>query len=306
MILAPMQGLTEVLFRRTYEECFPGVIPLAVAPFISLTHNLLSTTHSALPSAFDDVLPENNRESMTVVPQILGKEPEEFVAVATRLRDMGYDEVNWNIGCPMRAITAKHRGSGILPHPDELRAVLDEVMPRLPLRLSVKMRLGLQHADECFGVAAVLADYPLASITVHPRLGRQQYSGVPDLDTFERLLPLLKVPVIYNGDLRSQADIDGVLRRFPGLRDIMVGRGILYNPTLPLGISDARQSALFIRRLIEAIHETFPHEQGRVRKIKEYWCLLWKSQPISEMDARKALREQDLETVEKIIFELLQ
>lgn len=306
MILAPMQGLTEVLFRRTYEECFPGVIPLAVAPFISLTHNLLSTTHSALPSAFDDVLPENNRESMTVVPQILGKEPEEFVGVATRLRDMGYDEVNWNIGCPMRAITAKHRGSGILPHPDELRAVLDEVMPRLPLRLSVKMRLGLQHADECFGVAAVLADYPLASITVHPRLGRQQYSGVPDLDTFERLLPLLKVPVIYNGDLRSQADIDGVLRRFPGLRDIMVGRGILYNPTLPLGISDARQSALFIRRLIEAIHETFPHEQGRVRKIKEYWCLLWKSQPISEMDARKALREQDLETVEKIIFELLQ
>lgn len=306
-----MQGLTEVLFRRVYEECFPGAIPLAISPFISLTHNL----HFSIDNAqIRDVLPENNRGSIPVIPQLLGKEPEEFVFISNYLYDLGYSEVNWNIGCPMRKVTGKHRGCGILPYPDEVRALLDAVVPRLKGRLSVKTRIGLKDKEEIFHIIPVLNDYPLASVTVHPRLGRQQYTGVPDLNTFSEVLPLLKAPVIYNGDICTVADAQHIRERFPQVTDLMVGRGILYNPTLPLDLTSdssltTHHSSLtkrFIHRLMEEIRTTLPTEESVMRKTKEYWSLLWKSLPISEMEARKVLRAQELTTVDNLIKEFIQ
>lgn len=310
MILAPMQGLTEVLFRRVYEECFPGAIRLAVSPFLSLTHGNLADAWEKI----EDVLPENNVGSMPVIPQILGKEAEEFVELANRLHDLGYNEVNWNMGCPMRKVTGKHRGSGILPYPDEVRALLDAVVPRLKGRMSVKMRLGLRDKEEIFRLVPILNDYPLASVTVHPRTGRQQYGGIPDLETFGRVLPLFKAPVIYNGDLRTPADFHRIAARFPQVADVMVGRGILYNPALPLQNEEARieneelrkLNSLFIRRLMEEIARRMPTPEARIRKTKEYWCLLWKALDISETRAREVLRAQDMGAVEKMITSFTQ
>ena len=310
MILAPMQGLTEVMFRRVYEECFPGAIALAVSPFLSLTHGNLADAWDKI----EDVLPENNVGSIPVIPQILGKEPDEFVALGNRLYELGYSELNWNMGCPMRKVAAKHRGSGILPYPDEVRSILDNVLPQLKPHLSVKVRLGLKSTDDIFRLIPVLNDYPLASVTVHPRLGRQQYNGHPDLDTFARVLPMLKAPVVYNGDIVTGADARGIRERFPGVADLMVGRGVLYRPTLPLDIADPdrdtsndlRLAAHFIERLVQEILSTMPTDQARIRKKKEYWCLIWKSLPISEMQARQVLHQEKLTIVEKMICELLQ
>ena len=310
MILAPMQGLTEVLFRRVYEECFPGAIALAVSPFLSLTHGNLADAWEKI----EDVLPENNVGSIPVIPQILGKEPTEFITLGNRLYDIGYKEINWNMGCPMRKVAAKHRGSGILPYPDEVRAILDAVLPNLKPTLSVKVRLGLKDPDDIFRLVPIFNDYPLASVTVHPRLGRQQYNGYPDLDTFGKVLPLLKAPVIYNGDIVSAADARRIKERFPQVADLMVGRGVLYRPTLPLEIDDPEfktdnsfdATKYFIRRLVEEILSTFPTEQSKIRKIKEYWCLVWKSLPISEMQAREVLHQEKLTIVEKMICHLLQ
>ena len=319
MILAPMQGLTELLFRRVYEECFSGAIRLAVTPFLSLTHNLHNlladgAQSSTLRHFMRDVLPEANKGSIPITPQILGKEPDEFIALGNKLYDMGYGEVNWNIGCPMRNITGKHRGSGILPYPDEVRAVLDAVIPELKPQLSVKMRIGLRQKEDIFALVPVLNDYPLASITIHPRLGRQQYTGVPDMETFGQVLPLIKHPVIYNGDITSVADVQRIKEKYPAVADIMVGRGILYRPTLPLEIEgqpmseeDRLQATKhFIRRMNEEIRKTAPSDESAIRKTKEYWCMLWRGLPISEAEARKVLREQELTSVDKLICSFIQ
>lgn len=311
MILAPMQGLTELLFRRVYEECFPGAIRLAVTPFLSLTHNLHNLLNDKSQSTtlrhyLRDVLPEANVGSIPITPQILGKEPEEFIALGNRLYDMGYSEVNWNIGCPMRNITGKHRGSGILPYPEEVRAVLDAVIPELKPKLSIKMRIGLRQKEEIMALVPVLNNYPLASVTIHPRLGRQQYTGVPDMETFGQVLPLIKHPVIYNGDIRTAADIQQIKEMYPKVSDIMVGRGILYTPTLPLGKIDMKLTKQFIGRLMEEIRRTAPTEESALRKTKEYWCMLWRSLPLSEAEARKVLREQELTAVDKMIYTFIQ
>ncbi|MBQ9418072.1 MAG: tRNA-dihydrouridine synthase [Bacteroidales bacterium] len=315
MILAPMQGLTELLFRRTYEECFPGAIRLAISPFLSLTHGITQRREFSLEAVrFADVWPAANRGSIPVVPQILGKEPEEFVALANALADAGYSEVNWNIGCPMRAITAKHRGSGILPYPDEVRALLEAVMPRMRAKLSVKMRLGLKDKGEILALVPVLNDFPLASVAIHPRLGRQQYTGQCDLDAFCQAADRLRHRVIYNGDITSAADAQRVHERWPQVAELMVGRGVLSNPTLPLELagvsfSEAERhtaACRLIRRLMEAIGERYGTSESAVRKAKEYWCLLWHSLPVSEVQARQVLRAGEWEAVDKMVKEMTQ
>lgn len=309
MILAPMQGLTEVLFRKCYETCFPGIIDKAVSPFLSLTHGNLADAWKKI----DDVLPENNIGSIPVVPQILGKEGDEFTQLANRLGEIGYDEVNWNIGCPMRRVAGKHRGSGILPYPDEIRQVLDTVVPKLQhISLSIKMRLGYVSADEIFKIIPILNDYPLKNVTIHPRTGKQQYSGSIDLNTFDQAIRLLKHPSIYNGDICSPEHYQYIRNRFTQLNDVMIGRGVLYDPTLPLKIKQipcsVSDTVRFIKTLIEAILAQPVSDEGKQRKIKEYWCLLWHSTGITEIESKKVLHTPTLndacQTIEKILLSL--
>ena len=300
-----MQGLTEVLFRRVFHRCFPGAFDYAVSPFLSLTHGNLNDAWKKIT----DVLPEVNADSMAVVPQLLGKEVEEFVALANRLGEVGYSEVNWNIGCPMRRVAAKHRGSGILPYPDEVRQVLDGVMPRLKVSLSIKMRLGHQHDDEILQLIPILNDYPLRSVTIHPRTGKQQYGGAVNPDRFGECMALLSHPVIYNGDIRTVDDHSRVVGRFPGVQAVMIGRGALYDPTLPSRIKQLPLSsdaiACFIHELLDAIQAQPISDEAKLRKTKEYWCLLWHATTLSEMQARSVLHMTDLDDLHTAIRQIV-
>ena len=295
-----MQGLTEVLFRRCYETCFPHVIDRAVSPFISLTHGNLAEAEKKI----HDVLPANNKGSIPVVPQILGREADEFVQLAQRLGDLGYNEVNWNIGCPMRRVAGKHRGSGILPHPDEVERLLDAVLPQLHgLQLSIKMRLGYSNADEIFTLIPILNSYPLASVTIHPRTGRQQYGGEVDLVRFARAASQIVHPVIYNGDIVTESDYRRIKKAYPQIAEVMIGRGILYDPLLPHKIKGlpTEHPKRFVEELIGAILHTMPSDEAKIRKIKEYWCLLRRCSRKSENITRQVLHSTDLqETIKKI------
>lgn len=321
-----MQGLTELLFRRAFERAFPGAFDYAVSPFISLTHGNLRDAEKKI----DDVLPERNRGSMRVVPQILGHEVGEFVDLANRLYDLGYEEVNWNIGCPMRRVAGKHRGSGILPYPEEVRAVLDGVVPAMRPQLSVKMRLGYRSAKEIDSIVPILNDYPLANVTIHPRIGKQMYSGTPDLTRFAEVLPMLKHRVIYNGDICSLYDYERIRRMFPMVKDVMIGRGVLYNPLLPIEIRRAHTEGLdgvngvngfegwrvgglegtvgraseFIVSMMEGIMELDVSREAKMRKMKEYWCLFGKAVRGSEERKRRVLHADRLEEVLALILEM--
>ncbi len=306
-----MQGLTELMFRKAYHQCFPGALDYAISPFLSLTHGNLSDAWKKI----DDVQPIDNRDSIPVIPQILGKEPLEFTDLANRLYEVGYSEVNWNIGCPMHRVTAKHRGSGILPYPDEIRSILNQVLPHLRPRLSIKMRLGLNSPQEIFAIVPILNDFPLANITIHPRTGRQQYGGQVDLDTFEKVLPLIHHPVIYNGDICTLSDYHRLQQRFPQISDFMIGRGILFDPLLPLRIKgtfdDTTNNALhqtiqFILTLLDAIDMGNVRDVSKMRKTKEYWCLLRRSLPITEQQASAVLHAQDYASTLNCIHSLLE
>ncbi|MCR4829114.1 MAG: tRNA-dihydrouridine synthase family protein [Bacteroidales bacterium] len=314
LVLAPMQGLTELLFRRAYHRAYPEAFGFAISPFLPLTAGNIRDAGKKV----DDVWPEVNADSMPVVPQILGRDPEGFVALSLRLNELGYSEVNWNIGCPMRRIAAKHRGSGILPHPEEVRAFLDQVVPQLPLALSVKMRLGYYDENEIDAIIPILNEYPICRVTVHPRIGKQMYGGQPRIEKFAEVYPNFRHPVAYNGDIVTVADYARIRTRFPDIDQIMIGRGALLNPLLPIQIrqsypADFQSADMpslsvlptvqdFILSLVEDILALNISEQAKIRKIKEYWCLLSRPLPYAEEQTRRVLHAADLAEIRNLIL----
>lgn len=225
LILAPLRGVTDAIFRTTFAECFGGV-SRALAPFVTSVRG--SRVKAKL---LRDLLPEHNPR-MPLVPQILSKHPQEFVVMAKALFDLGYAVVNWNLGCPYPMVAKKGRGSGMLPYPERIDRFLDTVLAAIPGRLSIKTRLGRFSTDEMDALVPIFNRYPLSEVIVHPRTGVQMYTGGVDLVRFGECFALCRPPVVYNGDIDSAGTVRALSRRFPGVAGWMMGRGLVANPFL--------------------------------------------------------------------------
>lgn len=121
-LCAPMEGVTGDLFRQAQRQTFPTADSY-YTPFLSPTAN-----RTFSPRELREIDPAHNA-GIHVVPQLMGHCAEDFLWMAGRLADMGYDEVNFNLGCPSNTVTAKKKGAGLLTEPELLRQFL---MPYLP------------------------------------------------------------------------------------------------------------------------------------------------------------------------------
>lgn len=270
--LAPLRGLTGAVFRNSFSLHFSGV-DWAVTPFLTTIGGT-----RIKPSQLKEVLPENN-QCMPIVPQILSKTADRFIILARALFDLGYDTVNWNLGCPFPRVAKKMRGSGLLPHADLIEAFLSQVMPAIPSRLSIKTRLGRHDSEEIFGLIHVLNNYPIKELTIHPRTGVQMYKGAVDFDTFEKCLPLCRFPVTYNGDIKTKHDFKQLQARFPSVSVWMIGRGLISNPFLAASIKGETtvdtdwvgSFRLFHQTLLEGYAQVRQGPAHLVDAMKGYW-----------------------------------
>lgn len=222
---APMEGVTDVYYRRVHHECFGGVDKYFV-PFVSPTQTMQWT-----PKELSEVLPENN-PGMQVVPQILTKYAEHFLWAARGLADMGHTEINLNMGCPSGTVTGKGKGSGLLRNLDALSAFLDEIFTHAPLKVSLKTRIGYLTEEEWPALLEVLCRYPASELIIHPRTRKQFYKGVPFDDFYASAFERCQVPVVVNGDLFNPEKVHKMLDRYPDASAVMLGRGLIGNPAL--------------------------------------------------------------------------
>lgn len=226
LYLAPLQGVTDYTFRNVYHAHFPDY-DLAVAPYITTKKGMNIRNYR-----LKDILPENNT-GLPLIPQILSKEPEDFVFLSNYLiNDLGYDKVNWNLGCPYPTAVGKQRGAGLLPRVDLIRNFLDRVTAALPERVSIKTRLGLYTSEELFELMPVLNQYPLSGIIIHPRTGQQKFTGAPDREAFAACLSISVHPVAYNGDITDTKGFASLARQFPQVGQWMIGRAAIADPFL--------------------------------------------------------------------------
>lgn len=264
---APLEGATDAIFRRIHHECFGGVDRYYI-PFISPTQNLVFSGRD-----LSAIAPENN-VGVPVVPQLLTKDPEHFLWAARAFADMGYDEVNLNVGCPSGTVTAKFKGSGLLRDLDLLARLLDGICTHSPIPVSVKTRIGFADTDDWPAILDLYNRYPIRELIVHPRARMEYYAGEVHRDAFVYALQNAKMPLMYNGDLFTAADCRALANEYPGLPGLMVGRGILANPALAQEVGGGQALTLsalrdFHDRLLRAYLERYQQSiaVGRMREL---------------------------------------
>lgn len=277
---APLQESTDFVYRRAHAIHFGGVDKY-FSPYM-----LVQKDGGLKKSHLRDTLPENC-SGYNLVPQIMAGNAADFVLLAKHLIDSGYNEINWNLGCPYPMVTNKGMGSGLLPHPDKIREILDSALAQLDCKVSVKLRAGLVSNEEIFQVLQVLNDFPLLEVIFHPRIAKQLYNGSPDWELFKQVSELIKHPIVYNGDISTPEEMVNAQNTFTSVSSWMIGRGLLKNPFLALEIKGVQlpgkgEKTALLERFHEEIfgnYATMLSGQGhlitRMIKFWEYFCFLF-------------------------------
>lgn len=281
--LAPMEGLTGHIFRNALERYFPGA-DRYFTPFIAPDQKKILRTKETR-----DVLPENNL-AQDIVPQILTNNPEHFIRTTEVLQELGYDEVNLNLGCPSGTVVSRGRGSGFLAYPEELDRFLEQIFAGSKTKISIKTRVGVDNSDDAFRLLEIYRKYPLSELIIHPRTRAEFYRGVPNLELFGELAKWWrdsfaqesnekKVPLCYNGNIMSITDYQNFTARFPEIDCIMIGRGAIANPGLIRQLktgtpTDKKSLRAFHDEILEAQREMVQEDKNAMFRMKEIWIYL--------------------------------
>lgn len=273
LYLAPLQGMTIACYRNAFARIFGGIDGY-YSPFVATADN-----EKISRALLKDLLPEYNKEQQKVIPQLLGNSGEAFRRFAGAIYEMGYTEINWNIGCPFPMVTNKKKGAGILPYPQMVESFLNTVCEKMPYSLTVKMRLGMNSAEEGLRVMEILNQYPLGGVIIHARTGVQMYSGTVDLEGFSALAAACRHKVTYNGDIFTTGDFNSISERLPAVENFMLGRGALRDPFLPRAIRGTPISPDLKGHMFREFHEeilqyyqaALSGEKHVCDKMKEFW-----------------------------------
>lgn len=267
--LAPLDGITKRVFRRVWHNCFGGADRYFI-PFISPTDQHILTPRDRR---------ELENDGLPQVPQVMAKRAPDFVWAAEVLADMGYGEVNLNLGCPSGTVTAKGKGSGLLADPAALDRFLDEVFTRVRVPVSVKTRLGYQVPEEFPHLLEIFNRYPIACLTIHPRVRPEKYRGTVHMDSFALAMSESRNPVCYNGDLTSIDAVRALESRFPELSAVMIGRGGIADPALfrrlrggPAATKEELQA--FTAALYQGYQDFYGQAAPASQRMKEVWFYL--------------------------------
>ena len=273
--LGPFQGITDAPFRNVFKRHFDGIDKFYTPFFTGIQKD------HAKNLQVEEIDPAcNNVETLT--PQLLSNDTEEILRFASQCKELGYKEINLNMGCPFPRVANKKRGSGLLPYPEKIDAMLSTVFERIDIKFSIKCRLGYFDPDEIVPVIEVFNQYPLSELIIHPRIGKQLYKGEADVKHFAELIPMTKAPLVYNGDIVSVESFERIRAEVHPVNEFMLGRGLLANPLLAEEIrgevshNGSRQERLcaYVTDLYE---DRLRHAGGSPKvlgRMKELWSYL--------------------------------
>ena len=194
LYFAPLEGIGGYIYRNAQADYFEKADKY-FSPFLAPNQN-----RSISPKEYKDIAPEHN-EKIHLVPQIMANNAEVFLKAVQELEQLGYQEVNLNLGCPSRTVVTKYRGAGFLAKPDALEQFLEEVYSKINIRLSLKTRLGMEDAEEFEQLLEIYNKFPVTELIIHPRVQTDYYKNKPRMECFLEALAKSKNPVVYNGDI---------------------------------------------------------------------------------------------------------
>ncbi len=305
--VGPMEGITNSQFRLLHRKYFPGADKY-FAPFLSPTRDFRFT-----PRILNELLPELGAES-PLVPQLLANSADNFLPAARELGSLGFGEVNFNLGCPSRTVTAKRKGAALLAEPAALNRILDQLFSALgegPPRISIKTRMGIAAPEEFPQLIEVFNRYPIAELTVHARVQEDFYRRPACPEKLAGHLQEIRVPFCYNGDLLTVEDADRILPLFSGVSALMLGRGVVRDPALILRLrgtpAPERDTYCgFLDELLDAYRAAGWDQRAILCHMKEIWSYMIGLFENAEQSAKRLQKAKTLEQYQSAVAELFQ
>lgn len=300
--LAPMEGITGHVYRNSYEKFFHN-IDKYFTPFIVPT-----SSKSFKTKELRDVLPENNK-GMNIVPQILTNDSEGFINTAIKLQQLGYNEVNLNLGCPSGTVVSKGRGSGFLAKREELDIFLEDIYKKDDIKISIKTRIGKDSPEEFYELIKIFNKYPIEELIIHPRTRQDFYGNKPNLEVFKDAINLSTNPICYNGDIFTSDDYKNFTKSFPEVNELMLGRGVLANPGL---ISEINNNTVLDKEVLKEFHddilfnyiEVFKDDNIALYRMKELWGYMIYIFSNNKKYAKKIKKSQKLKDYNEAVLTL--
>ena len=286
---APMEGITTYIFRNAFAKYYGGCSTYYTPFFSSIGFN---------KRELHDINPENNK-NLRVVPQILCNDTGIFLTLADKFADLGYDEVNLNLGCPSGTVVAKKKGSGFLSVPDRLEAFLETVFDKSPLPISVKTRIGVKDAENWEQILDLYAKYPIKELIIHPRFQKQFYRDMPSLDAYVLATKKINVPLVYNGNIEDPSHLAALLKKAPATDTVMIGRYLLYNPELITELNGSEPSLDLVRfrdfhaEMMEGYLSEMPGDRPLLHRMKElmFYCCHYIARCKGESDTDSMIKK---------------
>lgn len=295
---APLEGLTDSPYRKLHHKYFPGV-DRYYTPFFSPTSGRKLTPREVRE------LPPADTLGVPVIPQLLTKNPEDFLWMCEKFQDLGYTEINLNTGCPSGTVTAKGKGAGMLRHPDDLDRFLCEIFEKATVAISVKTRIGFESPEEFPAILEIFNRYPIQELIIHPRVRSAFYKGDVDKATFDYALNHSKIPLCYNGNLNTQEDICDIANTYPSLQAVMLGRGLIADPGMcTIGGTERAVLEAFLGELLEEYLFAFGGSRNAMFRLKEHWRYLLCKFEGSEKLGKRLRKTTDLSEYKAITNEI--
>lgn len=295
---APLEGITDSVYRRLHHKYFPGP-DRYYTPFFS------PTVHRSLTPRETQELPPADSNGFSLIPQLLTKVPEDFLWMSSVCKDLGYTEVNLNLGCPSGTVTTKGKGSGMLKAPDALAHFLDEIFANAPVDISVKTRIGFESPEEFPTILEIFNRYPIKELIIHPRVRKAFYNGDVDMDIFRFAEENSRASLCYNGNLYNTEQIRLFQQDHPHTQAVMLGRGLIADPgMLCPGGTDVHILEQFHDELLESYLVVFGGSRNAMFRLKENWHYLLCMFEGSEKLGKQLRKTTDLNEYKQITREI--
>ena len=291
--LAPLEGITTYVYRNAYHKYFRKMDKY-FTPFIAPHKDKKFNTRE-----LKELSPEHN-QGLNVIPQLLTNNAEDFLKTANEIVQMGYDEINLNLGCPSKTVVTKKKGSGFLAYPEELDRFLDDIFDKADFKISVKTRIGKDSPEKFYQLLEIYNKYSIEELTIHPRVQSDYYQNTPNLDMFKVAYEESKNPICYNGDIRKTDDLTSLTQQFPDLKQVMIGRGIISNPGL-LSHLDKESLLSFHNMILEEYIKISSGDRNVLFKMKELWFYMLNLFKDAEKIGKKIKKTERLKEYESII-----
>jgi len=301
---APMEGLTGYIYRNAHNTFFNhNNIGKYFAPFI-----IANQSESFKTRELNDLLPENN-QGLVLIPQLLTNNAKDFIHTAKKLKVLGYDEINLNLGCPSGTVVSKNRGSGFLAKREELDAFLDEIYSASITKISIKTRIGKDQPEEFYELIEIYNKYPVEELIIHPRIQKDFYKNKPNLNIFAEALSLSKNPICYNGDIFKGDDYKAFSAHFPSVNTLMIGRGLLENPAMVSEITNnIKLDKIVLKQFHDQIYENYKNilfgDRNVLFKMKEIWFYMIQAFSDNTKYAKKIKKAEKLCDYEEAVSSL--